>query len=505
MQRSRPFIISLILGVIAAASAAGWAIGGFADLEESSGNALAAWSSTQWRQTSQADFQAGILDSVDASTTPGDVVLSAGGDAGGANMILFWDGDTPPPGWTVISDDPGEDFYQTFPRGAAAYGGRGGSETHTHAVSSVLESSPLEVTQVRSFTTVAVASANHTHSVASASLSAASNLPSYRSLKVIRYNKGVPAVVPKGAIGIFEGELPPGWERYAVQDGCFVRGDAAAGAIGGSNTHTHSASILLDNCVGEVEVRAGNQAVVASSSHTHLASGTTSSADNRPPFLTVVLGQAETDVLIPFGLIAMFDATPSGNWQVVSGQGEDFYGRFIVGGASYGSTGGSIKHSHSKLALTTGSPSSTVGARTQNANTTVPSSTHSHIVVLSFEAAEHAPPYVDVIFAKALYSETGSVASAVLDTSTIGSRWDAVFWDADLSGGTNITFEARASDNWFTKSDANPAWVDVGDVSPVLSSLPPGRYKQWRATLRAGGGRSTTPILHEVRVYYYRE
>jgi hypothetical protein len=95
----------------------------------------------------------------------------------------------------------------------------------------------------------------------------------------------------------------------------------------------------------------------------------------------------------------------------------------------------------------------------------------------------------------------GTIASAVFDTGASGSKWDSLAWDRTLAGGTNITFEVRASDTSFAKDASSPSWTSVGGTSPVASGLPSGRYVQWRGRL------STTvmgnsPSLHAVRVYY---
>ena len=95
------------------------------------------------------------------------------------------------------------------------------------------------------------------------------------------------------------------------------------------------------------------------------------------------------------------------------------------------------------------------------------------------------------------YLSLGTIASQVLDTGVGGARWDALFWDVTIEGGTtNITFEVRASDTVFLKTDAGPSWT------PVASGLPSGRYMQWRATLTTSDT-LTTPTLHEVRVHHY--
>jgi len=40
-----------------------------------------------------------------------------------------------PIGWTCVSCNSGDDFYQRFPNGSASYGTTGGSATHTHTIS----------------------------------------------------------------------------------------------------------------------------------------------------------------------------------------------------------------------------------------------------------------------------------------------------------------------------------------------------------------------------------
>ena len=96
---------------------------------------------------------------------------------------------------------------------------------------------------------------------------------------------------------------------------------------------------------------------------------------------------------------------------------------------------------------------------------------------------------------------SGSLASQVLDTGINGASWDALCWDKTLPSGTVITFKVRASDTIFTKDAITPAWVPVGDNSPVIPGLSSGRYKQWQAILTTTDI-SKTPTLQAVRVYY---
>ncbi len=101
------------------------------------------------------------------------------------------------------------------------------------------------------------------------------------------------------------------------------------------------------------------------------------------------------------------------------------------------------------------------------------------------------------------YASSGTIASKVRDTTAAGATWNALFWDETLESNTDITFEARASDNLFDKSDGTPSWTDLGAAdSPITSGLPSGQYMQWRATLTISDN-SKTPTLEEIRVYHY--
>ncbi|MFC1990252.1 hypothetical protein ACFLVW_06865 [Chloroflexota bacterium] len=215
------------------------------------------------------------------------------------------------------------------------------------------------------------------------------------------------------------------------------------------------------------------------------------------------MAKANTDIAIPAGMIAMFDASPTGNWNVLSNNGGAFYQKFLLGGSSYGSTGGSSSHNHNNqtVNLTTVTGTASNGKNTQSLFS---SATHTHTVgVTSFSTASSLPPYINVVFAKALYYSSGTIASQVLDTTANGSEWLELLWDRTLPSGANVTLEVRASDTAFLKTDTILSWTSVGGTSPVTTGLPAGRYKQWRAILTPDGSRNSTPTLQEVIVYYH--
>jgi hypothetical protein len=73
-------MVLLLVGLIAGQAGIGSAAY-FTDDEPNAGNTFEAWVSSQWVQTTQGDFQAGVLNNVDISSSPGDVMLDATSDS----------------------------------------------------------------------------------------------------------------------------------------------------------------------------------------------------------------------------------------------------------------------------------------------------------------------------------------------------------------------------------------------------------------------------------------
>ena len=76
MRSKRLLIPMIVLVVVLLAGSVGGTSSSFVDQENSAGNTFQAWTSTQWVQTTQADFNAAALSNVDTSSSPGDVKLS---------------------------------------------------------------------------------------------------------------------------------------------------------------------------------------------------------------------------------------------------------------------------------------------------------------------------------------------------------------------------------------------------------------------------------------------
>lgn len=403
-----------------------------------------------------------LLDTRTANGVYENITEEAGAPYGGmVNLILFWDGASIPSGWTCISDDAGEPFYYRFPMGGSTYGSTGGTETHTHSSTSSC-GGPSATLQRNSGSAVTTATSTHTHTP-TVTVATENHLPPYYDLKVIRYNSGIPSILPAGVIALFPStSLPPGWSLYTAADNRFLRGAPSAGGMGGNPTHTHSVSVSTggpSSTVGLATDPCDDSTAYPTSTHTHTGSGTTSSATNLPPYITVVLGKAGSDTPIPGGMIGMFDGIPSGNWTVLP----SFNGRFPMENltAGYGVTGGSSTHNHSDLSITTGTGATASANLDAGTAVTFASGTHTHTVTVSFTESSHLPPYVTVIFAQA----------------TCGLRWQQNIENV-TTGYSNYQLQVKGktsgdSENvrvYVWKSGEN-SWEYVGDLTGTETTL----------------------------------
>jgi hypothetical protein len=100
------------------------------------------------------------------------------------------------------------------------------------------------------------------------------------------------------------------------------------------------------------------------------------------------------------------------------------------------------------------------------------------------------------------YKTSGNLRSQVLNTGSIGTTIDLLFWDANVPSSTTLTFYVRASDQQFDANDDSPKWIKMGTTSPVSTALPKGQYIQWRANL-ATSNNQRTPDLREVQILYH--
>ena len=333
---------------------------------------------------------------------------------GAGQFILLWDGGTAPTGWTIISDGGGEDFYDVFPRGAASYGvGTTGAATHTHVITYQSETTSSVDDGFDDGSGDTVSTTAHVHgSTGSPNVVAASNNPSYRSLKFIRSNAASPSTIPNGVIGIFDTtSLPTNWGSYSSQDTYFLRGGASVGTDG-QNTHTHSTSATLNASANTVTIKSSSTSAGPNTTHTHSCSGASDEKDQQPPYLEVVFAKTTQDTSVPSGLIAMFDATVPSGWESVSDASDAFDGNFIKGDSSTpGGTGGAVQHvQHGNLAMNCSATSDTSLKDISPAQAGALAN-HTHTATVSYTQDNNLPVYRDTIFGKKLVVVEGTIYS----------------------------------------------------------------------------------------------
>jgi hypothetical protein len=240
--------------------------------------------------------------------------------------------------------------------------------------------------------------------------------------------------------------IPSGWSCVSCSPGDdfyqrFFRGASSYGAIGGSSTHTHTATTSVSAAIGlTIESNVGG--AVASGGHTHPAfSATIGTASNLPPYRQLKIIRADTSgvpVSLPAGVIAMFDAAVPTGWTQYSAQN----GNYVRGEDTVGSTGGSLTHTHSLTGLI-GASTGADAARTNGG--TVPSANdgHTHNVNGTSNTGSSEPPFIETILGK-----SNSADPVPLNIITI--------WDGPTPGSwTNVSDVSEPFNQRFIKPQAS--------------------------------------------------
>jgi len=93
MKSKKWLILLASLAIVLLASSVGRTMASFFDQESSSNNTFEAWISRQWTQTTEGDFNAGVLNNVDISSSPGDVQLATISPSP-PTLVGSWTGET---------------------------------------------------------------------------------------------------------------------------------------------------------------------------------------------------------------------------------------------------------------------------------------------------------------------------------------------------------------------------------------------------------------------------
>lgn len=343
----------------------------------------------------------------------------------GTHMLILWDGGAAPSGWSIVTTYDGK-----FPRGESPANAlvTGGGGTHAPTTSSLTPSS-VTGTFASAFSGNSASPSGHVHGLSSSlTIGAASNSdePPFRSLKLLRYDAGLPTDIPAGGIVFFDNDpgIPDtGWTRQSAQDANFLKANSSV-ATGGTSTHTHSLAwpSLLAQATPFAVLASGQ--TVAAFNHTHTAPSSptaTGSTTSLPPYVEPLMAKADSTTLVPIGTLAMFDGDPGANWSVRSSSGGTFYQQFLRPAATFnGTSQGSANHTHANEVGVSGSASSFVdgnGTASSDVN-----GNHTHNVTAVFNSVENLPEYFNVVIAQ----QTGASMLLFWDSGAPPTGWSAV-------------------------------------------------------------------------------
>lgn len=327
-------------------------------------------------------------------------------------MIVFWDDNTTiPAGWTCLSCLSTDVFYQRLPVGSTTYGGvggYGGAATHTPTALGTVYSTSTGGIGPNTTNNTNNATLGHTHTL-TPSISGVSNLPNYRSLRVIQHdNAGEPANLPAGVIVVFDvasSSLPSGWNRHGAQDGYYAYAASSSAVAGGANTHSHTATGTTSVPPEGGRRSNGGSSSAAPFDHTHrLSTSSTDVVNNEPPYREVLFAKLPVaTTTISNYIITMWDDSPPAGWASLSGSGGALNGKFLKASTTYGTTGGSsASHTHTDIIGATTTVATGGNVYNPGATAQAPS-THFHTAdITGFSSDSTMPPSIDVIFAKRL-------------------------------------------------------------------------------------------------------
>jgi hypothetical protein len=406
-------------------------------------------------------------------------------------MILFYDGSTIPTGWTCISCNPGDDFYQKFIMGDVTYNLTGGATAHNHTIASFLTST---VTGSYSSSASSGGAGTHNHNVAIINVATASNLPSYRNLKIIKYDNGIPTTLPSGIIGMFNStSLPTNWNQYTDENNYFIRGESLTNQTGGNNTHSHSVTGIISSGVPTVDYGSESTPTDASNGHTHSFSTTSNNSSSTPPYTTVILAKLNTSSSVPNNLIAMFDGDVDAKlWYAKSNSTTEFFQKFLIANSTYNQTGGSVNHTHANiLNFNSLNPSSTRNGGSASGIATSGSHTHK-INLTNFNTTSQLPPYISVVIAQRVSSLQVTLNTPQNNYNTTSNSVDFnCTASSSESNISNITLYGNWSGGWHANYTNNTASLNLNEVYLNISRTISDGYYKWNCLAYDINGKSS--------------
>jgi outer membrane protein assembly factor BamB len=449
MRSTRWLIVAFTLGLALLAGGIGDVAGSFTDSETWLANSFQAWTSTQWLQTTLADFEAGIPSQSDTRSSPGDVGLARDNRifAFQGGSVNFWGYGAPASAWTTMTGAPNA----VGAGGALAYDG----VRYIYA---------LRGNNSRTFWRYDA------------------------TLDVWAALANAPANVGTGGALAYDGA------RYVYAfrgngTAAFWRYDTTL------NTWTAMANTPANVSAGAALAHAGSGYIYALRGNNRATLWRFGVAGNS------WTAMADAPARVGAGGALAYDG--SGYIYALRGNNQTAFWRYDMTTNSWAAMANSPARVGAGGALAyagSGYIYACRGNRTTNFwRYDAPGNSWTPMAV--------APGNVEdggalAFVSSNTYVNSASIASQVRDAGMAGAGWDALFWDETLALSTDITFEVRASDTLFAAGGVLPDWIMVGGTSPVTSGLPSGRYMQWRATLTTSDI-TMTSLLHEVRLYHY--
>jgi len=423
-------------------------LGSFVDSETATGNTFGAWTSTLWTQTTQADFNAGVLNNVDISSSSGDVKLARAPAylyaLRGLSTTDFWRYDIANNSWTAMTATPSP----VQSGGALIYDG-------------------IYIYALRGLSTTDF----WRYDIANNSWTAMTATPS-------PVQSGGALIYDGTYIYALRGNSSTDFWRYDIANNSWTARASTLAIVGAGGALTYDETYIYalrgNNSTDfwRYDIANNSWAARASTLATVTDSGGRLTYDGS--YIYALRGNSSTDFWRYDIANNSWTARASTPAQVAGGGALSYDSSYIY------ALRGNSSRTFWRYSIT-GNTWTATGDRTNTPDTVGSGGS---------------------LVRGAVFVTAGTLASQVLDTGVAATRWDALFWDKTLPASTGITFEVRASASSFLKGDASPSWTSVGGTSPILSGLPSGRYVQWRATLTTSNS-ANTPTLSEVRVYYH--
>jgi hypothetical protein len=496
MRGKKWFILLLSLALVLLASSTGVTSSSLFDLESSTGNTFQAWASRQWLQTTQTDFNAGVLNNVDISSSPGDVMLA---EQGGQSIIASddfesggWNGGT---GWLWGWWHEGDSSVTTFgtPHGGSYHLRLSRSTGYADRALDLSGQSNVHLQfwakadsfEFGDFAECYIYDGIVWDTVETWVDGEDDNIYHFYDIDLSGYNMYNQFYI------CFDAEM--GFGDFLYIDDLEV---VTAGAGGYYSSGTLASQVLDTGINGDRWDALFWDETLPSGS-----SGTETLRPNASGTYTQCAGFGDSP-----NYRCVDDVTPDEDttyvWPGVGGLRRDTYAT-EDSGVGTGTINSVTLYFRARLAGSC--PTHTASTQLLTHGTLYPGAN----VTLTGSYADYSTVYTTNPNTGSAWTWTEvndmEIGIGITGCSPGNEPFVTQVWAVvDYSGGapsTNITFEVRAAD---TLSGGFPdaSWVPVGGTSPVLSGLPSGRYLQWRAILTTSDP-SQTPILHEVRVYHY--